>query len=186
MFIGITMIISALLLFTYNQHEASKAVKASGKVLLELTQLLPQNSATDDQSTEMKVVDIDGYGYIGYLSLPTLKLELPVMSEWDYDRMKIAPCRYYGSIKSNDLVIAGHNYAGHFKDLQNLQIGDIVVFTDMDNVIYTFEVGDIEILNPTSTEAMIVNDWDLTLYTCNYIGNKRITIRCKAANYYTE
>ena len=36
----------------------------------------------------MPTVEIDGY-----LSVPSVGLELPVMAEWDYDRLKTAPCR---------------------------------------------------------------------------------------------
>ena len=41
----------------------------------------------------MPTVTIDGYDYIGYVEAPVLGLKLPVMAEWDYDRLKIAPCR---------------------------------------------------------------------------------------------
>lgn len=53
------------------------------------------------------------------------------MSQWDYERLKIAPCRYEGSTKSDDLVLLAHNYGKHFGTLKNLVPGDEVFFTDM-------------------------------------------------------
>ncbi len=38
----------------------------------------PPSEVTD--SDKMTVMEIDGYGYIGYLSIPALSLELPVLS----------------------------------------------------------------------------------------------------------
>ena len=76
----------------------------------------PDATLPDPYDPEMTVVEIDGYGYVGVLTIPTLELELPVMSEWDAARLKIAPCRYSGSTKTRDLVIAGHNYTTHHRE----------------------------------------------------------------------
>ena len=46
---------------------------------------------------EMPVEEIEGNGYIGLLEIPALGLSLPVMSEWSYPNLKLAPCRYSGS-----------------------------------------------------------------------------------------
>ncbi len=131
------------------------------------------------ESDKMTVVEINGYGYIGYLSIPALGLELPVMSKWDYSRLKKSPCLYYGSVKTDNMVIAAHNYARHFGKLSKLKIGDTVRFTDMDGNVYVYAVGDLEIIKPTATEEMIASDWELSLYTCTYGGKSRVTVRCE-------
>ena len=42
-----------------------------------------------------------------------------------------------------------------------------------------FDVNKIELINGYSVEEMENNDgWDLTLFTCNYGGRQRITLRC--------
>lgn len=124
------------------------------------------------------MVEIDGYGYVGYLTIPALGLELPVMAEWDYARLRLAPCRYSGSTKTGDLVIAAHNYARHFGSLQTLLAGDEVRFTDMDGVVTVYEVAAVEILQPTAVEEMTAGEYDLTLFTCTYGGQSRVTVRC--------
>ena len=72
----------------------------------------------------MTVVDIDGCGYVGYLAIPALSLQLPVMADCDLTRMRIAPCRQFGSTWTDDIVIAGHNYQKHFGEIQTLRAGD--------------------------------------------------------------
>ncbi len=135
--------------------------------------------AAGTESDKMTVVEINGYGYIGYLSIPALGLELPVMSKWDYGRLKKSPCLYYGSVKTGNMVIAAHNYARHFGKLSKLRIGDTVRFTDMDGNVYVYAVGELEVLKPTATEEMIASDWELSLYTCTYGGKNRVTVRCE-------
>lgn len=121
---------------------------------------------------------IDGYEYIGYLSIPSLGLDLPVMADWDYPRLKLSPCRYVGSTKTDDLVIAAHNYDRHFGRLSQLTGGEEVYFIDMDGVLSSYEVVETSILMPTDIEEMTSGDYDLTLFTCTYGGKSRVTVRC--------
>ena len=85
------------------------------------------------------------------------------MQQWSYPGLKIAPGRYFGSLYTDDLVIAGHNYARHFSPLTQLTV-------------------DTEVLQPTQIEEMAVktpeNNWDLTLFTCTTTGQARYALRC--------
>lgn len=56
------------------------------------------------------------------------------MSEWDCSRLRIAPCRHFGSSRTDDLVIAAHNYKNHFGSLASLAVGTEIFFTDMDDI----------------------------------------------------
>ena len=184
--IGAALLIAALSLLLYNWTENVNAGNAADEILpviIEAIEESEDNSTEDviETDTEMTVEELEGYGYIGYLSIPVLELELPVMSEWDYTRLKIAPCRYFGSTKTDDLVICGHNYTRHFGTLKNLQPGDQVFFTDMDGETITYEVKEVETLQPTQISEMIESDYDLTLYTCTYGGQSRVTVRCSRA-----
>ena len=91
--------------------------------------------------------------------------------------MKVAPCRYSGSLYQDNLIICAHNYASHFGKLKNLQLGDTVLFTDMDENVVTFQMVERETLAPTDVEGMKSGDWDLTLFTCTVGGQTRVTIR---------
>lgn len=183
MVVGAVLVLAALSLFCWNQWEAERAEKSAAKILPEvIEQIEAVNDYPDPYSTEMTVTEIDGYGYIGYLSIPALELELPVMSEWDYPRLKIAPCRYMGATKTDDLVIAAHNYARHFGTLSQLAAGDIVYFLDMDGVLSSYEVVEVITLAPTDVEEMTSGDYGLTLFTCTYGGKSRVTVRCERAD----
>ena len=107
-----------------------------------------------------------------------LELELPVISEWDYDRLKIAPCRQYGSTKTDDLVIAAHNYASHFGRLAQLRTGDLLTFTDMDAETILYGVVTVDVLEPTAVDTVKDSEFDLVLYTCTYGGENRVAVFC--------
>jgi len=188
MSLGTVLMIAALSLCFINLRENSQAGNQAKEVVNKLEQLRePETTPVGMEETEalpdpfgstMTEVEIDGYLYIGTLDIPALGLSLPVMSEWDYPRLKIAPCRYTGSTKTDDLVIAAHNYESHFGKLKNLLKGDRVFFTDMDGVLVEYAVTEIEVLQPTAVEDMSAGDYDLTLFTCTYGGASRVTVRC--------
>lgn len=131
----------------------------------------------DPYDTEMTEVVIRGYSYVGYLSIPKLGLELPVMSDWSYPRLRVAPCRYSGSTKTDDLVILAHNYARHFGRLRDLSPGDAIIFTDMNGVVTRYRVIELEEMSPYAVTDMVSGEYDLTLFTCTYGGRTRFAIR---------
>lgn len=153
------------LLFVHNRQEDAQAGQEA-ESLLESVEAVIEAQAVRKPSPSpgvspspapvdptMPTVTIDGYDYIGYVEVPVLGLKLPVMAEWDYDRLKIAPCRQFGSTRTDDLVIAAHNFESHFGRLKELTGGETVIFTDMDGVVSTYSVTRLETLNPNSVEA---------------------------------
>ena len=126
----------------------------------------------------MPVVKYDGQEYIGMLEIPSLELEIPVLSQWNPEGAKVAPCRYFGSAYQNNMVIAGHNYARHFRPIKNLPVGTEIIFTDGENRIFEYELGWIEVMDGTAVEEMLAGEWDLTLFTCTYGGRARYAARC--------
>lgn len=187
---GIVLIISALSLFYHNDKENKSAGQDAEILLAEMQSIIVarETSCATTAPTEtvpvestdptMTVVEIEGYGYVGYLTIPVLELTLPVMDEWDDSRLKIAPCRHFGSVKTNDFVIAAHNYKNHFGYLSELKPGDAVVFTDMEGMEIFYEVEVVDTLNPTQVEAVQNSGYDLVLYTCTYSGKTRVAVFC--------
>lgn len=192
----------ALSLFFYNQHEADLAADASAEVMpkiLEQIQINQEEQArleAEDPSSvtipipntplellteedkKMTEEEIDGESYIGYIIIPSLSIELPVMSEWSYPRLKKAPCRYRGTLRGEDLVIMAHNYTGHFSSLSGIELNAEVIFVDMDGVTTQYHVVATDILSGEAVEEMTSGEYDLTLFTCTYGGKSRVTVRC--------
>ena len=185
-FTGLLLIAAALFLTGYNLFDQMRAQRSAAQAAAQLAERLPQTRQTDvpdyllTPEMEMPVETIDGVDYVGVLRIPALALELPVINQWSYPLLKIAPCRYSGSAYQNNLVLCAHNYASHFGNLKNLHIGDAVTFTDMDGNLFAYQVAELETLPPQATEEMENGDWDLTLFTCTVGGQSRVTVRCTA------
>lgn len=120
--VGLLLIAAALFLASYNLYDELRAEQAARQVANKLDAYFPSEAAPEastnpagdqeplvsDERTvipdyvlypnmEMSVETIDGIDFIGVLRIPTLELELPVISEWNYPNLKSAPCRYSGS-----------------------------------------------------------------------------------------
>ncbi len=127
---------------------------------------------------EMPMAEVEGHSYIGTLCIPELGLDLPVMSEWSYPKLKIAPCRFAGSAYQQQLIIVAHNYVTHLGNIKNLPAGSPITFTDMTGNVFCYELAEIEILRPNQVKALMDTDYPLTLVTCTLGGRTRVTARC--------
>lgn len=202
--IGAMLFLSALFLVVYNFKQDNKSGQAASEILSELKEVIPQTTkpvtepelplmtinndlfseyeevTTVTEIPEEKTIEIDGSIYIGIIWIPSLNLELPVLGNWSYSNLNYSPCRYEGTVQEGNLIIAAHNYRSHFGNIQNLNIGDQIIFTDVNGVTYEYEVILSELINGYDIESMefgSADDWDLTLFTCTLSGQSRVTIR---------
>jgi sortase A len=179
MVLGALLLAGALGLFLYNRAESEQAAEAVEEALPQV--LAATSEAADSESlqqAEMPTYEYEDLDYVAVLELPTLGLTLPILDQWSYPNLKKAPCRYTGSARTGDLVIAAHNYDRHFGRLTKLRAGDAVTLTDMDGVQYIYEVAEVETLEATAVEEMTNSGYALTLFTCTYGGQSRVAVRC--------
>lgn len=194
MLLGAALLLGALLLYGYNRVQDNRAGQAVVAIMPQLVQQIPEQPKEEHlaeqiipmelrklEELKMTEVVIDGAAYIGYLSIPNLELNLPILANWNYDLLQKAPCRYTGSTKSDDLVLMAHNYDSHFGRLSALNAGDSLFITDMDGVVTAYTVIGRDVLVPTAVEEMTSGDFDLTLFTCTYGGKSRVTVYCDRA-----
>ena len=187
--IGVLCLASAAALLMFNKVESDNAYSESVRIAGIMTEQMKSAEnedvefPTNNPDREMPEIYVEGMGYTGILEIPDLDLMLSVASEFDYGTLQISPCIYSGSMYTRDLVIAAHNYDMHFGRISSLNFDSKVIFTDTENHIYVTQVVDIETLRPDQVEELTTktkkNDWDLTLFTCNYSGSERVTLRCK-------
>ena len=178
--LGVICLFCSVGFLVYNRWEAQNAAKSTDTLLEDVQSMIGQNIAQDEIPQKMPTVNADGYDCIGILTIPVLDLDLPVLTDWSYAKLKKAPCHYYGTYYEKDFVIAAHNYKSHFGRLSELQMGDMVFFTDVKGAKYCYEVVLLETLPKEATSEMITAGFDLSLYTCTPGGANRVTVRCNA------
>jgi len=177
--IGCILILIACGWYVYNIVEDKNAGQYASEILNEFDEA--QNEKTDKNAP---VITVDGDAFCGKVIIEKLSVELPVYDEWNYDRLKSAPCRYTGSIDTNDIIIAAHNYESHFGALNKLVIGDKVEFIDAYGKLHLYEVCELITLDGTAVSDMQSGGWDFTLFTCTKGGEQRVTVRCERDQTY--
>ena len=212
MILGAVLIGAALSLFLYNEWDSTRAEERAEQVLEQMQKQTEDDAEEEEEEEEeeaedenisgeeterteqenaladtddfgKEIISIDGNDYIGWISIPSISLELPVMAQWSEEGLKTAPGRYAGSPSEDNLVIAGHNYRRHFSPIKWLEPGTEVCFTDAEERVRYYEIEETEELLPDQVEAMITktekDTWDLTLFTCTTSGQARCAVRCR-------
>lgn len=190
---GIVLLLTALSLILYNISEDKNSARQAQNILTEIKTEIPETTEETQEkqynlfseyetetTPEEPTIEIDNQTYIGVIRIAELGIELPVMSEWSYPNLKIAPCRYQGKAFDKNMIIIAHNYRSHFGGISDLNPGSEIIFIDATGKCYTYEVDNIENISGTDIESMELGSaeyWDLTLFTCTLSGQSRVTVR---------
>ena len=139
-------------------------------------------------------VNLRNYGIynntVGYLSVPKIKIELPVLQGASEENMKkgavhLTETSYpIGGINTNCVLAAhrGYSKAAMFREIDKLEIGDRVYLKNFKEKL-TYQVMQIKIISPTDTDQVLIQEGKdlLTLITCHpYRKNsKRYVVFCE-------
>jgi sortase A len=135
-----------------------------------------------------KTLDITGNGIMGYLTIPKIKVELPIYHSVDDNVLQIAA----GHLPGTSLPVGGNGthsvMSGHrglpsaklFTDLDKMEPGDIFYITVMSDVL-TYQVNQVKIVKPYEIDDLKVepNKDYCTLFTCTPYGinSHRLLVR---------
>ena len=129
--LGLLLLFGAAGLVAFNKWQSIMAERASAAILQELEDAMldvPEpDYVTVEEDLTMPTVLIDGYEYIGRITIPSISIDLPVLAEWDDNRLWINPCRYTGNYKTDDMVICAHNLDSHFGGLLGMVLVNVCV-----------------------------------------------------------
>ena len=167
--VGLILIMCAMAVLFHNKKEDNLAQKSSNTVLSSLKEKIEESNLKT--SEEEKDLNKDLNQYDGYIKI--------VMKKLIQANLKKSPCIYSGTAKDSNLIIAAHNYSAHFGKINQLENGDKVQYTDLQNNTYNYCVTAKEKINGSNSEQMQNENYALTLFTCDYTGRDRITIRCE-------
>ena len=186
--LGILMLLGGAGLLLHNHWEADQVASFSAWVLPELSEYAAAAHETASApplvtdpkapAPQMPTAEIEGRRFSGVLRIPAIGYCVPVLDSCTEELLKLGACRFHGSTYSGDLVLCAHNYNQLYKTLSSLKPGDAVQFTDMDGLLWTYEVVDLETLAPDMVTEMNDSAYDLTFFTCTYGGQARLTLRC--------
>lgn len=125
------------------------------------------------------LLDISGTGIMGYISIPSINVSLPIYHGTEETVLQIAAGHLAGSSlpvggKGTHSIISGHRglpSAKLFTDLDKLVVGDTFVISILNENI-TYRVDQIKVVLPEDTSELAIskdNDY-CTLVTCTPYG----------------
>lgn len=145
----------------------------------QLLRLAAPFSSYDEIEGYEDVLNVSDTGIIGYITIPCIKVELPVYHGTSPEVLNIAAGHLQGSSlpiggTNSHAVISAHRglpSARLFTDLDQLDKGDLFTITVLDRV-FTYEVEEILIVEPEETDklSVIPNGDYVTLMTCTPYG----------------
>lgn len=140
-------------------------------------------------TTNLYETDSSKFEVIGLIEITSIKINYPIISKFNNDLLKIAPCRFYGPMPNEvgNMCIAGHNYNSYkfFSKLKDLKIGDKINIYDLsgNKVIYSvYNSYEVSYDDLSCTNQDTGGKKEITLITCNNIKNQRRVIKAISDN----
>lgn len=127
--------------YLYLQYDKNQKEAISNEILerLSITNLYENNQsdylASRASSEAIYQANSFGFSIIGIIEINAIGIHYPIINEFNYDLLKIAPCKFLGPNPNEvgNLCIAGHNYNNYqfFSRLKKLNVGDIIYIYDL-------------------------------------------------------
>ena len=172
-----------------SKAEKKKLLDAAHAYNLKLAATSDRWHMTDEQKHEYnETLDVTGTGIMGYVTIPRIKVKLPIYHGTDEGVLQVATGHLAGTSlpvggPTTHAVISGHTglpSARLFTGLDELAKGDTFAFHVLDDT-YTYQVDQIKVVLPDNLSALnIRTSTDFaTLITCTPYGvnSHRLLVR---------
>ena len=153
-------------------------------VALDDTEVVENNAQVLDGKYTDEYGNTYTYEYI--LSIPSLGIEYPVLSETSEELLKISINKFWGGSPNSvgNYCIVGHNYKSGkmFGKLSQMKSGDTIKLTDLSGKTLEYKVYDRYVVDPENVActSQITNGLkEVTLITCTNGGKQRLIIKCR-------
>ena len=147
-------------------------------------QTLNQQNNKQTQNQVITASDGNSYSTVATVSIPSLNLTYPVLSETSDELLKISPCKFWGPNPNEvgNFCIVGHNYRNKkfFSKVPNLEMGETVNLTDMAGKTLTYKIYDKYTVEPTDvrcTSQLTNGKKEVTLITCTDDSQQRVVVK---------
>ncbi len=145
------------------------------------------NTSTQKSTTNKSTTKYKGYDVIATLSIPSLKIEYPVLSKTSDKLLNISLNKYWGANPNEvgNMVVVGHNFndGKFFSALPKIKKGSIVKITDNTGKTLEYTVYETDVISPydnSCTSQLTDGHTEITLITCYNHGTQRFIAKARA------
>jgi len=161
--------------------------------VVDMKELLPEleQAEKDSQGSTEKANDVKDFlsrqDIIGMIEIEKIDIKMIIVegTEWDNIRVTIGHMKQTEQIgEEGNCALAGHRggtYGTFFKEIDQLEVGDEIVLTDIKGNIFSYKVYNQYVTEPTDMKAVddVPGEKTLTLISCEDNGKKRLIIHAK-------
>ena len=185
LFSSISFLMIFIFYYLFLYFKAVKISKLSNQILntYDIQRLYSSNYLESKPSIVLE--NGESAEILGFISISSINLRYPILSNISEDFLRIAPCKFYGQ-NLNDIgnfCIAGHNYDNgeFFSNLRLLNIDDYIEIYNLDGSFISYKIYDIFETNKydISCTSQDTSSKEITLITCNNINGNRLIIKAK-------
>lgn len=178
-----TLIVGSLLTIKYvkmYQHE-----NTAKEVIANINKSFENVEDTTQEINEQ----IEGHKVIGIIRIPKINLEYPILETTSKETLNLSITKFWGN-KINEIgnvTLAGHNNLNGtmFGKTKNIEIGDTIELTDLQNVTLKYKVFKKYVIDPNDITVILPEEEgvrEVTLITCTNGNKNRLIIKAREYN----
>ena len=179
----ICLVITAVVLATLIAIKYIKIYK-NENVAKEVIKNIKRSFEETDNSIYEIDEQINGHKVIGIINIPKINLEYPILDSTSVETLKLSITKFWGN-KINEIgnvTLAGHNNLNGtmFGKTKDLEVGDIIELTDIQNVTLKYKVFKKYVIDPNDISVILPeeeNVREVTLITCTNGNKNRLVIK---------
>lgn len=177
----IIAIIVVSILIAKKYIDSYKTEQVAQKTIEKIKVQVKEQNLTEEIDEE-----IQGYKVVGIITIPKIEVEYPILEETNNESLSLSVTKFWGN-KINEIgnvTIAGHNNlnGAKFGRIDELENGDIIELTDIQNVTIKYEVFDTYTIDPNDISCILQVEEgtrEVTLITCKNGKNNRFIVKAR-------
>ena len=132
---------------------------------------------------------IEGHKVVGIIKIPKINLEYPILETTSKETLNLSITKFWGN-KINEVgnvTLAGHNNLNGtmFGKTKNLDIGDIIELTDIQNTTLKYKIFKKYVVDPNDITVILPEHEgvrEITLITCTNCNKNRLILKAQEEN----
>lgn len=165
------------------ENNVDNNTEAENTVIPVLNEEVIENTTVDDNNSSVKKITYKGYNVVGRISIPTIKLDYPILEKATGTSIEYSVAVSYGPGPNQigNTVIVGHNYrnGSFFGSNKKLKLGDKIYITDNSGTKLKYNIYNIYETSPDDGDYMVrdtAGKREISLSTCTDNSKARLII----------
>lgn len=141
------------------------------------------NTVENDTVVEQMISTYQGYNVLGKIVVDEFEVEQYILDSKEEQALESGVIKLYGGTLNNygNFCIAGHNKAGVFERLEELELEDTFKIIEPDLTETTYKITEIYSAEADDLKCLLQNDEkiEITLITCENASTTRLIVKAE-------